>query len=239
MKRLALLVLLAACDEEHEQFPIVPGGGGSGTSGPRADAAMDAPGDASSTIVGRVCVLRTNLRTLADCATTGAANLLVTLGTSTATTSADGTFTIMRPAVTTNLVWRVTGVDIEPSAMQFGTNALIPAVDTIAYENMLLTNSATHLDGDGAIMMRVTRAGAPVVGVTVAAQPQPSSQIYYDGLSDAAWDTTATGAFGVSWIPSMAAGTALLAITSNSTESLVPGVPVLPETITFVFAEIL
>jgi hypothetical protein len=239
MKRLALLVLLAACEEPPERFPIVPGGGGSGASGQRADAAVDAPGDASLTIAGRVCVLRVNLRQLDDCATSGAANLLVTLGTSSTTTAADGSFTIMRPAVTTNLVWRVTGVDIEPSAMRLGANALIPAVDSIAYQDMLLTNSATHLDGDGAIMMRVTRAGAPVVGATVEAQPQPGSQIYYDGLSDAAWDTTATGASGVTWIPSMTSGTAQLTVTSNSTDTVVTGVPVFGETITFVFAEIL
>jgi hypothetical protein len=235
MKRAVLLTLLAACSKEpSEGFPINPGGTGTG-GGTRVDGGMT--GDGGTTINGRVCLLLTNPHSLANCATAGAGNLSVTLGTATALTDDTGAFMIMRPMDALDLVWRVSGSSIEPSAIRFGTTSL-PAVDSIVYLDMLASTNATIGAGSGAVMLRLTSGGLPIQGATIVAQPAPDSEIYYDGPTEFEWQQTATGAYGVAWIPSIGTGNATLTVTADQTVVTLPTQPVFADTITFAFAEI-
>jgi hypothetical protein len=237
MKRIVLAGLLAACSKEpSDDYPIQPGGGGtSGTN--RADAAVGHDGG-STTINGRVCLLLTNPHSLAMCATTGAAGLLVELGTATALTDDTGAFTLMRPAVTTGLVWRVAGTGVENAAIKFGTTTTLPVFDSNVYLDMLVSTNATIGAGTGALMMRATRGGFPITGATVAAQPLPDSEVYYDGPTELEWQQTATGAYGVAWIPSLGPANEMLTVTIGQTIAQLPPQPVFADTITFVLAEI-
>jgi len=206
-------------------FPIDPGGGTvpSGVSQPDA---RTGDGDAAGgEIAGRVCVVLSDMRRpLSGCAGSGAGGLSVTLGTATATTMADGSFTIVRPAGT-GLVWRVSGTGIEPAAMQVGATATIPAIDSLAYGEMLAATSATIVGGDGALIAQVLPATAGVTATSAAAE----SAIYYDGASATEWTQDATGDFGVVWIPSMLPGVRDVTIHTTA----FTGIPIYANTITF------
>lgn len=217
-------------------FPIVPGGGG-GTGGlGRPDAAIDAPGD-TGPITARVCLLTANLRTLSGCASTGAGNLTVTLGTETATTSADGTFTLMPPADSSGLHWVVTGVGVVPSAVRFGATVTLPVFEDAAYAEMIALNNVS-VDESPGLVVRVSRLGAPVVGALVATDPEATA-VYYDRETDATWSTLdGTGPNGVAWIPHIPGTSARITISSGDSVTELGGNALLTNTITFVFAEI-
>lgn len=241
MKWLAALVVvsqLAACKTPPDPYPISPGGGGGSTGTEMMpDGAIDYS-DASPTIAGRVCLLLATPHALAGCATTGAAGITVTLGTEQATTAADGTFSIMRPAGTEGLSWVVTAVDIKTSVIRFGTTTTLPAIDDVTYEEMLGAQQATVADGDGALMTRVTRLGAAVPGARVVTAPPGESLVYYDGPNALDWQTEQTGGYGVAWIPSLPAGGTQLTITSEQMATVITGHQVVGDAITFVLAEI-
>jgi hypothetical protein len=242
MKRLVMCALvLAACGEEPgEMYPIQPGGGGGAGGSSRTDAAVDASGD-DGPISGRVCLIVANLRSVSSnaCAATGAGELTVALGAETAMTTADGSFTIARPA-TTELYWAVTGGGIEGSLVKFGatfgtgTAPLLPAFGTVAYEQMAFNNSITL--GVTGMIVRVTKAGAPVTGATV--DTDPDAQIFYDGDTDDTWLDESTGAFGVAWIPAIGGSLAQLAITVNDRQTTFADVQLNANALTFVVAEI-
>ena len=245
MKRLAVVALvLAGCEsKELEWYPIEPGGGGGTGGSTTPDAATDAS-DASAMISGRVCLLGANLRTVstAACATTGADNLSVLLGTSSATTTADGSFTLLRPATTSGVYWRVSGAGVVTSLVaygaKFGTAAMpmLPVFDTVAYEQMVSDNQAASTQG---VIVQVTKGSAVVSGATVQITPTQDGSIYYDDATDGAWDTVnGTGAFGVAWIPSVAGTSAQLTVTSNAMQTLVTGIPLSTGALTFLTAEI-
>src|ERR1044071_9473062 len=110
MKRVLWLAALAACGVGGfgDDFSVQPGGPG-GPNTPLDAALIDAPDpDALVTLAGRVCIALDIRSPLANCATTGAGGITVTLGTKTATTLADGAFTIEKPSGST-LTWRATG----------------------------------------------------------------------------------------------------------------------------------
>ena len=213
----AAFVLVAACNTSHN-YPVIGGGGGGGGVGTDAgshldgatDAAGDAIGDAATDAVpgdggisGQVCLL-TDLRDLTTCAPTGAGGLTVTLGSSSATTTDNGSFTLAAPTGT-GLVWQVTGSAIETSSMAYGAETTIPAVKATDYVD-LLANNLVPLPamGQGAIMTRITRANTPVAGATASATPPPY-QTYYAGSDATVWSTVATGATGTAWLPDLAA----------------------------------
>lgn len=237
MTRLAIaLVLAAACGgDDGGGFPIMPGGGGSGSS-TNPDAAVDDGGDASTMIAGRVCLI-SDARTPTACAATGADGFTVSLDAQQATTAADGSFTLARPSGS-NLVWRVTGTGIEPSAMVYSASApaTIPALTSLVYGDMLAAMQPTVGNTDGAVIARVTRGTSPVSGIVVSTSPLSTSGTYYDGASTIDWNDVATGANGVAWIPGMPAGTATLAFdTGGSNGVTMASAPVFADTITFVF----
>jgi hypothetical protein len=251
MNRLVMFALVASlvgCGEEaDEMFPINPGGGG-GTGGTsRRDASVVGDGgDGGNLITGRVCVFVANLRTLSptNCVTTGADGITVELGTSSAMTTADGGFTLTRPADTTGLYWRVTDPTVVTSLVKYGTTfgastaPLLPAWDVASYADMIAANSAAVGNG---IVIRVTNAGAPVTGATVTTTPAPDSETFYDSDDDANWNTvgdaTGTGGNGVAWISSIAGTSAQVVVTSGQAMKTIDGVQVATDALTFVTAE--
>jgi hypothetical protein len=191
-------------------------------------------GDASTTIAGRVCLLG-DPRSLTSCANSGADGITVALGDKTATTVANGSFVIDRPTGS-NLIWRVSGTGIEPSALLLGSSTTIPVLDSLVYDDMLAATNAIVAGGNGAIIVRVATGTMPVAGITAVASPLPDSDVYYDGASITAWEFDGTGAAGIAWIPSLQAGTASLALDSGAEQSTVTNIQVFADTITFVYA---
>jgi hypothetical protein len=240
------VALIAGCGGiDGSGYPITPGGTGSGGGHGAPDAAIDAsPDGASGMIAGKVCLL-TELRDLTSCATTGADGLTVALGAGTATTEADGSFTMAIPAGNPT-VWRVSGTTtagdaIVPSSMVFGTDTTLPAIRATAYAEMQVANGVIAQAGQGDLMIRVTEAGAALAGVTATVAPAIAGAILYDGQSSDAWVQDMTGAFGTIWIPGEAMGAAIVTITppgATGTTDL-PASTVIDGGITFVEYEVL
>ena len=234
---LSLALLLAVgvgCSRDVEMFPVGPGVGGGGGTGTKPDAAM-ADGNGSGTTNGRVCLID-DPRTPTTCASTGAGGLTVSLGTTTATTAADGSFSITPPSGT-GLVWRVSGTAIYSAAMQVTTTATIPAISIDIFEDMVATNQAIAGDGTGSVIARFTRGGSGVAGLQAGTAPEPVGQIYYDGTSAVVWDTTATSSFGVVWVPGLIPGYTNLTV-GGAQEATIQSIPVFADTVTFAFATI-
>src|SRR5690242_9334091 len=98
---LASLLALGACDTTGD-FPVqpqgMPTGKGSASSG--------------NIIIGRACVI-VDPRVLNQCVTTGAGNLVVSLGSATAMTADDGSFQIIRaPGAVVPTSFSVSGSNI-------------------------------------------------------------------------------------------------------------------------------
>jgi hypothetical protein len=251
--KLAVLVLLAACHQATDAGddypvssggggPVVVGGGGGGGGGRGGDAGTDgSTSDAGIALQGRVCLL-TDLRRVGDhtaCAGIGAKDLTVTLGTRTAKTSDDGSFTIVAPQGG-GFTWHVIGAQLTPSVMPFGADYTIPAVSDVVYSELLSTNQVTLGDQQGSIVVRVVRGLAPVAGVTATSSPASNRLALYDGNSAAIWteNRVGTGPRGIAWfadVPLAAVGPTLaaIALTPRGAGS-VPTVTVENQAITFV-----
>jgi hypothetical protein len=236
----ALALGLLGCTRSTTDFPVDPngggghGGGGGGTGGSGEDAASD-----GGPLAARVCLV-SDLRTpTIGCATTGADNLTVTLDGATATTFADGSFTIANP-ISSTPVWHVTGATIETSVVTFSTARILPAVRTNTYLQMIGTNGVAIDDTEGSIIAMVIAAnGSPFVNATAVATP-PSVQnnvIFYDDADPITWGQAATSTSGVVWAPALAAGSSTLAVTGTPSGSAsVPNIPVEAKAITYVTA---
>jgi hypothetical protein len=211
----------------------MPGGGGNGGT-TRFDAATD--NDSGTTVSGQVC-LAPDPRSPAVCSSTGAGDLSVTLGTASATTAIDGTFTMDRPA-STDVAWNVSGTGIVPSVMAYVEGTKIPAIRTDIYDDMVVAMQATVSSATGAIIVRLAKSSSLVSGAVVTSSPSPDSLVYYDGPSITEWDLDSTGPFGVAWISSIAPGTGTLSIDTGATPTNVADIPLVAGAITFVFAEI-
>jgi hypothetical protein len=234
-------MLVAACGDDGDMFPVGGGGNDGGFKFPDGnladarivDAATDAtfaPIDAAI-LVGRVC-LTADSRQLDACAATGAGGLTVRLGASAAVTADDGRFMI---AAATATVWTVTGANIVTSVEKVGDYE-IPAITRTQFDAMIatdLTNFPPNA-GEGHIMAQLIRNGAPVVGAT-ASQPATATWApFYDGASATDWNqTVGTGANGTVWIPNIDVGAVNVTFTSGTTNMQVTALPVLDGAITF------
>jgi len=249
MARLALLppalaVLVAGCTSAGggDDYPVGGGGAGGGTSGPRTDGGTDAggTGDGGQPMIrGRVCLV-SDLRRLidaapGDCATTGAGGLNVSLGgPATALTAADGSFSI--PAQDGfNLTWRVTGMNLVTSIVPVSASTLLPAIRDAVYGDLKNASGVLVAPGEGSIVARLVRGGAPVTGATAQIIGGESAQTLYDGASATVWSTISTGTFGVAWLPDNVAGSRTMRIVYGASQTAfsVP-VPIFDQAITFV-----
>ena len=231
-----LLVLALAGCENVERYPANPGGGGGGTgSSMRRDAATD-DSDAEGTVTGRVCLIADD-SSIETCPNAGAGGIAVSIGTATTQTAADGRFTLERMAGDTLL--RVQGAQLMPSARVVAGTNVVSVFRQDLYEQMLATTQPAQAAGDGAIVVRVTRAAVPQPGFTATASPNLTSEVYYDGVGLLAWDLDATDAFGAIWIPSIGPGSATVTVSDGATTKTLDAIPVLADTVTFVYADIL
>lgn len=245
MARLALLalaVLAPGCPAgDLDDYPIGGGGVGGGPTGPgRTDGGIggDAGTDgAPGLLSGRVCVV-SDLRRLVnaapgDCAATGANGLTVVLGGSAPVlTGPDGSFTI-RAQEGSNLAWRVTGLNLVTSIVPVSASALLPAIGDLTYNDLLNSNSILIDQGEGSIVARLLRGGAPAAGATAAVPGGEALQTFYDGNNPIVWSTLGTGALGVAWLPDNVAGARTLRITQGATQLEVP-ITIVDQAITFV-----
>ncbi len=222
MRLVSLLVVLAACQGGGEDNrPVLPGGDDGESVHPGGGDARidDAPHGDGAAIMGRVCLLG-DLRNLASCASVGADGLTVTLGTQTAMTAADGSFTIPAPSGST-LVWRVNGPGVVPSRMAFSAVPRIPVLPKTVYDNLTLSNGVILNAGQGTVVARVISQGAAVTGAT-GTIVNASYAAFYDGNSATVWNQNSTGVQGMIWVPGVAAGTASLSVDVAGTISTVP-----------------
>ncbi len=227
------VLVLAACPAGvDDAFPVAPGGGPPPVITPAPDGPpLDASSDGGTSLVGRVCVIP-DPRNPTACALGNAAGLTVTLGASTATTAADGSFTITAPS-TSDLVWTVTAAGFVPTVMPFGAVPLIPVLTAERYSDLLLDNGVVLQAGQGSVFVRVVSGGAPAVGVTATVEPPSLFGPLYDGGSALLWDQDATSSGGMVWIPDVLAGTAALTVTGPATNPVAVSLPVVDGAITF------
>jgi len=244
MRHLAALTMIAACgggddyaiDPNHP--PGMPPGGTIDAWLVLTDAGFDAGVDAAPTMVaGRVC-LYVDARAPTTCQQTGAGGLKVTLGTTTAstmaTTAADGTFSIAVPAGTpTSFLWHVSDPTLETSVMRYAEGKLIPAISITNYALLEDNNGVASNDvGTGAVIARITIAGAPIKGATATASPQQLYAPFYDGTNPQVWLQAATGAAGVAWFPDASLGT-LTVTATYMTQHAAAMLPIEDQSITY------
>lgn len=211
--RLFILLALAACKtSDTDGYPVNPGTGTDMNKLPDAPLAIDgSTGDGGAMIDGRVCLV-SDLRALSTCAPTGAGNIVVTLGTRTATTSDSGAFSIATPSGS-NLVWRATGVNIVKTVTPFGASTTIPAISIADYNDLQLANSIVLQAGEGSIVARVVRNSVAVTGAVAGVTPIAQFPTKYDGTTKLGWTELSTRTAGTAWIAGAGVGSPSLAIT--------------------------
>lgn len=235
MRLVALLILLAGCPAGgDDQYPITTGGDDHPIN-PMVDAAPSDGTISDGTILsGRVCLI-TDLRfPTSGCALTGAAGIVVKLGTSmTMTTGADGSFTIA-PAAGTGLVWHTSGTNLVPSVVPLTTSNVLPMVSEQTYLDLKSGNSVIVNTGEGSVFLYVTQGGQPLAGVTTTVTPVASYPAFGDQANASNWVQGATGAKGVSWTPGIIAGVARLHVSAPDVEDAIDvDVPIEDRAITF------
>ncbi len=219
-----------------DDYAVVPGNGGpSGGSGMKPiDAALDSSGQQLS---GTVC-LRTDPRDPASCATTGAGDIMVKLGTATATTADTGAFTIDAPTGSSP-VWTLTGTSIYPSIVPYSANYHVPAITVARYDQLRGDNGVVQIvDQTSVVFAQVVHGAVAEDQVTATVTPVPVTALYYDGTSATLWDQDMTDAHGMIWVPevdlSTGATTASMTVTKAGTPTTFAGIPLVNQAITFV-----
>jgi hypothetical protein len=201
------LLLLYAC-----------GGNGFSNDRPPPDHGPlpDLPPPPPEMLGGAACVL-SDLRMLTACTPNAASGLTVAIGTASVTTNSDGSFTIEKPADATE--WIVSGTGIVTSHIPFDpkdTTRRLPAMKDTDYNDLLLANGVVQQAGQGSLVVHaVTSTGSAVLGATAAVNGS-GAQTFYDGSDATVWDTDATGANGIAWLPTSPTGPQTLLVTAQS-----------------------
>ena len=116
-------------------------------------------GGRAARISGRVCVLA-DPQILDACSIKGAGGLSVNMGAATATTTADGSFTI-EPDATTNIATTpisVTGAGVVASQTSVRGSNIVPVMTKDLFDQMALATGITTETDSGAIMATVDTA---------------------------------------------------------------------------------
>ena len=217
MKTLALLCVFGACtDQVPDDYPVAI----NDTNVPPSTG-----GGNPNLISGRVC-MSDSMIDLGNCSTAGVGGLEVSIGSSSATTNDDGSFTIDRPTGSL-LAFTVTGEGVVPTTTPFSPSQTIPAIDADVFARTMTSNGIELEDGAGIIRGSVVRAGEPLSGVTVSSAPVASFDPFFDG-DPSGFDPDGTGSRGVFFVPGVTFGNASLTLNDplgNST--LVNGVSVI------------
>ena len=243
MRRLGwFLLALAACKSDPKDFMVGGGGGGGGGGGADAPKVQDAAKAAvlaidANMLDGRVCLVddANNLTDTSKCATTTAGGLTVRLGSQTALTGADGTFSIVNdPAA--QPVWRVTGTGVVSSFAPLG-NYYVPALTSSGYTALRTANTVNNtVPGQGDVMVLHFQNGQGVAGATANSTSTPAplySTFYSTGMAKWA-QQTATDLHGMAWLPGIDVGNVNIASVLGTTTLTSSGVPVYDQGLTFV-----
>lgn len=235
------MALLSACQINDQNHPILPGGTPGPVGGASVDGAVDDAGNGGDgRLRGRVCLV-TDLRDVTACASTGAGGLTVRLGAKSATTAANGSFAIEVPAAS-NVVWNVSGANIQTSIAPFSATLSIPAIATVDYRALEDEYGLLEVGGQGAIVAHLVTATAPKTAVamaTAATSPTGAYVPFYDGKAARLWTQFSTGTHGAVWIPGLPAGTvALTVLPAGGVAQTINAVPVVDQAITFITAEL-
>ena len=236
----AIVACLTGCMSSEDDLPIQPAGGGTtniGGGGATAGGGVGGgSGSGSNSITGRACVLL-DPRDLGGCASSGAGGLQVALGTSTATTAPDGTFSMQAPQGT-GLSFQVSGPGVVPTSQPFAANNSIPVLTEDMFNQVLGANGIVLTPGSGSILASVVdRGGIPVAGATAMSTPSPAFGPFFDGTTPSAWTLNGTGERGVVLFPGVTAGPAALTFANGTGgESTVDGVQVIDGGVTIVDA---
>lgn len=235
MRALVLVLAVAASCKSETNYPVGGGGVTGSGGGTQVDAPTDSSGSGSN--MARACVL-TDPRDLTSCKATGVAGLTVTLGTQTATTADDGSFTIAAPTGT-NVVWDVTGSTVVESVTPYAGQTKISVMDAQMFSELQDNVSALPIAGTGGLLVRVTRGGAAVTGEAALVMPANQLGSYYDGATSSAWTQTATGAFGTVFEPNVTTGTASVQLSAADTlQATLSAIPITDGGMTFDVAEL-
>jgi len=228
----ALLTFAACHPGSDDSFPIVPQGDDT-TIMPGPDAApADASGDSLVALTGRVCVVADLRNLTSGCATVGAADISVQLGTSSTFTADDGTFALTLPGgASPGTVWTASAQGYVTSIVKFGGPNLIPMTTEAIYDDLLLSNGMVQGGGQGAIIGRVVTAGAARPNITATTVPPAAYVTHYDGATPLGWEQDATGVTGVFWVPGAPAGNVTVTLAPGTAPGIV--VPVGDQSITF------
>ncbi|HEU0034561.1 MAG TPA: hypothetical protein VFQ53_28250 [Kofleriaceae bacterium] len=222
------VVVLVACGGPDEYPPI-----SEDIDAPRAIDArpIDAGADAALA-AGRVCLI-SDLRVLDACAASGAGGLTVTVDGVSSTTNADGSFLYSAPGGAAT--WTVTGGTIVKSVVPLagGADVLLPAITTADYTTLVDANLATVGNGQGSVVVSLTKNSSPVVGATVVVNLGEGTSLY-DTTSATTWGRTSTGALGMAWLPGHNVGSRTLIITPAGSTGVTKTVSVVDQAITFV-----
>ena len=232
MRSAALLVLLVGCQPSGDDYHVIPGGDDHPVN-PMVDAkpADGVVGDGSM-LMGRVCVVTDLRNPTVGCATTGAANITVTLGTETTMTADDGLFMLLPPSGA-GLVWHTSGTNLVSSVIPLSTSNVLPMVSAQTYLDLQNGNSVIVNSGEGSVVLYVRQAGLPLAGATTDVSPTASFLTLGDRANATNWVQGATGALGVSWTPGIIAGTATLRVTPTVGAAAMLDVPIEDGAITF------
>jgi hypothetical protein len=233
MRIAALLVSLVGCHTSGGDDYHVISGGDDHPINPMVDAK---PADGvvvdGSMLVGRVCVV-TDVRTpTVGCATTGAANITVTLGTETTMTADDGSFMLMPPSGA-GLVWHTSGTNLVSSVIPLTTSNFLPMVSVQTYLDLENGNSVIVNSGQGSVFLYVRQTALPLADATTEVSPPGSFLTLGDRANATNWVQGATGALGVSWTPGIDVGPATLTVTPPVGTAAMIDVPVEDGAITF------
>jgi hypothetical protein len=230
-----LLLLLVGCTDQGGPKYDINTPSGTATGNPAGG------GGTSARISGRVCVLA-DPQILDACSIKGAGGLSVNMGAATATTTADGSFTI-EPDATTNIATTpisVTGAGVIASQTSVHGSNIVPVMSNDLFDQMVLATGITTEANSGAIMATVnTNAGLAARGVTATANPTLAAGPFFDSTGTSPWTLDATGARGVAFFPNVSTiGPTSLTFTDPTTagETTVDGVQVVDGGITYVDA---
>jgi hypothetical protein len=234
MRIACLLLALTACHKGGgDDYPVLPGG-----DDVVIMPGVDAPAGSDGTLgdgpmlTARVCVLD-DLRTPGVCKSVGAAGYTVTLGTSTATTADDGSFTIATPPGT-NLVWRASGADIVSSVIRFSTSPTVPAITTQYYEDLKGSNGIIINSGEASIVLFVSGGSLALSGATATVNaPAIAGPSLHDTNARLNWPQGATGAAGIAWIPNVSPGTDVVTVAAPQQTSQMVTLEVEDQAISF------
>lgn len=219
---------IAGCTSSTDDLPVEPGGGGGSQVDPNTIGTGGGGGAAGgASVSGRVCLV-SDAFALGTCADTGAGGITVSLGNSTTTTQANGSFSLPTPGTSGSFTINGPGVVSETTPLS-PTN-VIPVLSQALFDQMLSSNGVMLQPGTGSVLATVVdRTGAPVSGVTATSTPTSAFGPFFDGAATAQWTLNQTGQAGIAFFPGVTVGPATLTFSDlgANSETTVGGVQVI------------